>query len=137
MKRVLHIGLHRLEIDGDLMHWEAHGALDVDDLRKIIAIGEELSARYGRYYSLIDARQGITVTPAARRYSAEWERSHRGPRAFTVIFGANPVLRALVTLLNRATELVLGRAPEVVFVKSEPEARAVITQDRARRAART
>lgn len=135
MKRVLHIGLHRLVIDDDLVLWEAHGVCDLEDLRQIIAVGEEISARYGRYYSLIDARQGITVTPEARRYSADWERSHGGAKAFTVIFGANPVLRAIVTLLNRAAQLVLGRAPEVVFVKSEPEARAAIAQDRARRTA--
>lgn len=131
MKQVLQIGRHVLEVEGDQVRWEAHGPCDLEDLRAIIAIGEKLAARYGSYYSIIDARQGITVTPEARRFNAEWERTHGGPKAFTVIFGANPFLRALVTLVNRAAQLLLGRSPEVVFVRTEDDARAVVAHRRA------
>lgn len=132
MKQVLHIGQHILEVEGDLVRWEAHGACGLEDLRRIIEVGEELAATYGRYYSIIDAREGITVTPEARRYNAEWERAHGGPKALTVIFGANAFLRSIVTLVNRAAQLLLGRAPEVIFVKSEAEALAVVQRERER-----
>jgi hypothetical protein len=132
--QVLFIGRHRLEVVDDVVLWVAHGPCDVDDLRQVIAVGEELAARYGRYYSLIDAREGITITPAARRYSAEWERARGGSKAYTVIFGASTFLRTLVTLINRAAELILSRSPEIVFVATEAEARAHIAADRKRRA---
>lgn len=132
MKQVLHIGQHILEVDGDLVRWEAHGVCELADLQRIIEVGEGLAAIYGRYYSIIDAREGITVTPEARRYNAEWERAHGGPKALTVIFGANALLRGMVALVNRAAQLVLGRSPEVIFVKTEAEALAVVQRERER-----
>jgi len=131
--RELHIGRHRLLVRADEVLWEVHGNCDVDELRQIIALGEELAARYGRYYSLIDGKEGISITPAARRYNADWERAHGGSKALTIIFGANALARTIVSLVNRAAQLVLGRSPEVIFVKTEAEARATILHDRATR----
>lgn len=123
------IGKHEVRVDGDLVWVRMVGEFDLPDIQDFFKLTERLFHEYGYALVLCDSTDGGLVTPAARRYQAERFKTQIFP-SHTAIYGANPIARALVTLMTRAAELMTGKKFPSTFHKNEAEARQTLLQMR-------
>lgn len=87
---------------------------------------------HGRAFLILDAREAVPASPQLRRFLAEWHREHP-TRGRTILFGAGPLVRGTVALLNAAARILARRAyVQELFVASESEAWAALQQERQR-----
>lgn len=125
-------GEHRFCIRGDVLHWEAHGAMNLDQLQRLFAERQAVQLRLGRSFLVIDARDLGSVPPENRRYAIHY-RPDPPFRGATVIFGGNVIVRTAVSLITAAARLI-GRGPgpqlALHFVADEPEAAKIIERQR-------
>jgi hypothetical protein len=70
------------------------------------------------------------LTPAARRYVAEWRRTYPDDTITSAVYGASSTVRALATLLSAAVRIISGRSPRNSLVKDEEEGRALLAKMR-------
>ena len=114
-------GAHRYYLQNDVMFWECHGEVKLDDLKTTYDILQRLHQTYGYTLSVYDASRGVSMGPEARRYSAAMNRTISLNGAST-IFGAGMVLRTVMHLLHNVARM-LGRAiPPVYYCASQEEA---------------
>lgn len=87
---------------------------------------------HGRSFLILDAREAVPASPALRRFLADWYRQHP-TQGRTIIFGAGPLVRATVALLNAAARILARRVfVQELFVATEPEAWVALQQERQR-----
>jgi len=98
------------------------GQLELDEVIAMFQLGYSVGDRYGYMLFLGDARHALPPTAEARRYQVEQIKLRNLP-SHTAIYGANFVVRTVVTLTQRATEIVTGKPPPMSFVKDEATAR--------------
>ncbi len=85
-------------------------------------------------YSLLlgDVSAGASIPPQVRRWIGEWHKTH--PQAASdgsaIVFGASPVVRTLITLVNSGVRLLGISNGDLAFAKSEADAWAIIAQRR-------
>lgn len=132
MNGLRQIGKHTLELRGDVQLLQIHGDISEKDVREMIPIGEALTARYGYYLSISDARKAGNLSPEARRCNAEWVRDHPDSVGLSVVHGAGLAVRVVVSLAMRATALLSKRPYRVAFADSEEEALALVDAERPR-----
>lgn len=124
------IGKQYARVDGDVIWLRSVGALELDELVQIFALGYGVGERYGYILFLGDARYASPPTAEARRYQLEQNKRRSFP-SHTAIYGASLVVRTMVTLTQRAMELLTGEPPPLSFVKDEAAARARLDTARA------
>ena len=85
-----------------------------------------------KYHARKTVVDGITFDSMAeaRRYQLEQNKRRSFP-SHTVIYGASLVVRTMLTLTQRAIELLTGEPPPLSFVKDEAAARARLDTARA------
>lgn len=98
------------------------GQLELDEIIGVFKLGYEVGDRYGYMLFLGDAQHALPATAEARRYQVEQTKRRNLP-SHTAVYGANFVVRAVVTLTQRAVELITGKPPPMTFVKDEAAAR--------------
>lgn len=114
-------GAHRYYVEGDALFWESHGEITLADLTAIFAILRRLSQTYGYSLSLYDASRGVTMGPAARRYSSEMSRDY-SMLGSTAIVGAGVAMRTVMLLLHNAARLFGRRQPPLYYCSTQEEA---------------
>lgn len=67
-------GKHRFNCDGDIVIFELHGLFNVEDAHCIFRLADAQDAKYGYVLFLFDARDGINMSPQARRKVADKSR---------------------------------------------------------------
>lgn len=134
MEKIEHhaIGTHVVEVRADTQILRLSGECTEADLRAFLRIGGELSARYGYYISITDARRSTGVTPEARRLGAAWVREHPEWLTASIVFGASRTARVLMNLIVRASQLLSKRSEPVLMVETEQEAFAQADVERKR-----
>lgn len=125
----LTIGKHRIVVDEDVVTAYANSPWRLEDIERFLALCDETYQRLGSVYLVTVVGRGYDLPPEARKYVAEWSRSHFV--SGNVIAGAPLAMRVLVTLLSRATQLVGGKNAAVTFVSDEAAARAWIAEHKA------
>ena len=118
----LQIGPHRFWRDNDLSIVEVVGDLDADHVALLQQATRPQFEANGYTLTLVDARQAGTMTPAARRASALYQRTNSMPGAVG-IFGVSQLASTLVALYSRAIALFSKRERETAVFRTEPEAR--------------
>lgn len=116
------LGKHYFRVDEDIIWLFQMGQLELDEVIQMFQIGYGVGERYGYMLILGNAQHALPPTPEARRYQLE-QIKRRSLPSHTAVYGANFVVRAVVTLTQRAVELVTGNTPPMSFVKDEAAAR--------------
>jgi hypothetical protein len=127
------VGPHAVRIEEDLLFVQAGGDFTMEQVMQLTGLADELIARFGAYYSLVDMDRMGKVPPEVRRWVAEWSRGSRVEAS--AFFGGSVATRALMTLLMHAITLVKKKRKALLFAKTEQEARAWLVQQRLAREA--
>jgi hypothetical protein len=127
----LSLGPHRARQVGDLLELEFHGAITRDDAVRLHDHMARMLDSGGGCYLVCDLTHVSSITPDARRYMSEWNRTRRADAA--AVHGASFGVRAMVTLLLNALKLLGREGPTLMFFRDAAEARRWLD---ARRAAR-
>lgn len=122
------IGTHEIRIEGDTVLLIQQGDYTLDDAIKINAEVGAVLNKLGRVFVLVDQSRAGQTSPEARRCIMEWNKHHRA--SGSVVFGGSRVSRATATLVIAATRLFRPDSAPTVFMETEFEARAWITERR-------
>ena len=123
-------GTHYLRIDGDVIWMIQLGKLELRDAVEMFKLGYQLQDKYGCMLILGNARDALPATAEARRYQVDQIKVRNVP-SHTAVYGANMVLSTMLTLTQRATELITGKPPPLSFCKDEAAARQCLDVARA------
>ena len=128
MERELVMGPHRARQVGDVIEVEVHGPVTREHAVRLHDLMAQVLTETGSCFVLTDLADATTVHADARRYIADWNRTHRasGMASYNTGFGT----RAIATLLVKAIHLLGGENTALVFVREEAEARAWIAARR-------
>jgi hypothetical protein len=123
-------GQQRFYVRDDLLFWEAHGLITVQDLQTFFEQRTALQRRRGRVFLLVDARDFAGIPAEARKYAIQFNPG-TPLRGAIVVFGSGLIIRTAVSLILAAGRL-LGRrdVTNVFFVTDEVEGRALLDRER-------
>ena len=125
---VYRFGAHAVELEDDLVIARFRGVLTVAEAQVFTAHVDAITAARGPVYTVLDMRQALGPEPQAREWIGQWGK-HAQIHA-SAVFGANTVLRVVLTLLSNATRLLFRRSPPLGFCADELEARAWVVEQR-------
>lgn len=125
-------GSHRYRIEGDTMFVQVNGATDAAELLNSFAASSGIADRYGYVLSVVDARNGGTLTPAARKAHAQWAREHPKRLTANIVFGAPRAPGVLINLLAHALRTTIGFDMGLLFARDEAEALLFAARERSR-----
>ncbi len=114
------------------MFVQVNGTTEADELMRSIAASADIAERYGYVISVTDARNGGTLTPAARKAHAQWAREHPGRLTANIIFGAPRAPGILINLVAHALRATIGFDMGLLFARDEAEALELLARERAR-----
>lgn len=123
------IGQQRYRIEGDLVLWEGSGLVTRAELAHLFNECAAVENRYGYALLQVDALTDLGLPPEARRFLAEFHRSHRAIGA-TAVSGISPVFVIGVELVLRAIQLISGKQVPTRFFRARDEARAWLLEQR-------
>lgn len=116
------VGTHRMTVDGDWVELRFVGPVNGADSTKLHdRLAEVLATNAGRAYVLADITRLESLLPEARRDMSAWNARHKISAA--AVFGGGFTVRTIVTLALKAIKLRDPDHFEVVFTKTEDEAR--------------
>lgn len=116
----IQIGPHVLRIEEDIIYSKASGNFTKEHLEQYFAVAERLTEAHGAFYAIADISQLGNTGPEARRYAAQWAKSHKVGGA--AILGARFSTRTLVLMITKVMEFFSGSTFPLVFVATEKEA---------------
>lgn len=120
---------HLVQVREDVIWVRSRGALELAEMRELVELSYRCADTYGYTLFLIDATLGGVPSPEARRYQAMRVKERTEP-SHAAIYGANVLVRSLVSMTERAIELVTGRLAPVSFHKDEAAARERLDKER-------
>jgi hypothetical protein len=126
------LGRHLIRLTEDTLYLQVHGNLELDDVRGMVERCAAIIVRNGYYLTVVDASDAGSMTPEARLYSAKWSRDNPDKPGLDVVYGANIVVRTVISMINRATSLISGRPSASLFVKDESAAEVCLAEGRQR-----
>lgn len=123
-------GRHRYRAAKDVLVFEPHGAMSLDDAKQLLETTYSIFQQHGFVFCIVDARDARTSEAPVRKYISD-EGRRRETRGTTYIVGANSLIRSFAVLWHNMSRL-LGRPPaKLLFVRSEQEAWDEIEKERA------
>ena len=128
MERELVMGPHRARQVGDVIEVEVHGPVTREHAVLLHDLMAQVLHDEGSCFVITDLADATTVTADARRYVAEWNRTHRASGMASYNLGFTT--RVFATLLVKAIHLLGAEDTPLVFVREEAEARAWIAARR-------
>jgi hypothetical protein len=124
------IGPHRIILEEDVLFAYVSGPWLLDELKQFLLLCEETKLRLGSVYLVTIVGPGYDLPPPSRKYIGEWSRAHEVTG--NVLAGAPFAMRALITIMTRALQLLGASSSGVVFTNTEAEARAWIRHHKLR-----
>jgi 1,2-phenylacetyl-CoA epoxidase PaaB subunit len=115
--------------EDDILVARIVGALEADDSRRILEMGEELYTRHGYILILMDAKRATGMSSEARKIQADRLKRFIRP-SHSAIYHVNAVGRMMSTLMQRGIELLTGKTYPVSFHRDEADARAQLASQR-------
>lgn len=123
---------HNVRREDDLLFFVADGPVREPDLDALILVGKQIAETHAAYWVLADVRKLTEVDAAARRRAATNPNVHLFAGA--AVFGASLVARTLITLIVRGMAMLGQSHIQLRFFDSEADARAWLTERRAKTA---
>lgn len=121
------IGSHWTQLEGPILFVRPKGTITLADNQALFACAEKVKREYGRVYLLIDGSLGANQCPTARSWASKNLHEGNKPNAI-VVFGANFGVRVLISLFNRAAQLITRFDLPLEFVATEAQARSYIAR---------
>lgn len=123
-------GNHRFYLREDVLYWECHGPMKLQDITVLFEQRIALQRQHGRVFLLFDAHAMDGIPPESRRYAIQ-VKPDPPLRGAVAVLGAGLLARAALALLTAAARW-LGRGDQnaVFFVDEEAAAWAVIDRER-------
>lgn len=116
-------------VEDDLIFSVSRQPTTLESVKTYFAAVEPLFLRYGHAFMLTDATRTLEVTAEARRYIAEWGKTHRV--IASALFGTSGATRAMLQLVTSAMKLVGKNGDQNIrFFSQESEARAWLDEQR-------
>lgn len=128
-------GKHELYIESDLLVSIVKGVVTLSDVQQLLACFEEVLGRHGHALLLADNAQFTSIDADARRLGARWVANK--PVLGLATYNAGFAARTLLSLVMKGINLLNPSPLPFAFVKSEPEARAWLAEQRQRHLARS
>lgn len=125
------IGKHRAKIEGDSIFFVTQGCFVLEELQLLIAHAARIKNEHGRLFVLFDSYQSAGIDSGARRFRPESDQISYVPD-LQVVFGASFALRVVLTMMNRANQLLRRNATPARLFDSEKEAREFFEKERER-----
>ena len=113
-------GKHRYYREGEMLFFELHGLFTLADTQFMILQTYEIAEQHGYVLSVFDARDGINMTPDARRYLNE-VANRRPIDSRSLLIGAPLGMRTMTRLILNAASLFGKQMPPVDFVPTSAE----------------
>lgn len=131
MAMATQVGLHRIEIEGDIVITRLRGAFTLEHMEAWCRLADAVIAEHGGLFSLSDFSAGGSISPESRRYVGEWSGAAnvRG----IALFGASTPLRILMSMIVRAGALLRSLSIPLTNVRSEADARLWVAEQRAKK----
>jgi len=128
MERRLVIGPHGVRQVDDVLELEVHGPVTREHAVLLHDLMAQVLSEKGCCFVISDLADATTVNADARRYMADWNRTHRasGMASYNLGFAT----RVFATLLTKAIHLLGAEDTPLVFFRDEAEARAWIAARR-------
>ncbi|MCY1072084.1 STAS/SEC14 domain-containing protein [Nannocystis sp. RBIL2] len=123
-------GTVRLTREGDVVHLQICGSLDLEQTRQMLDRVGQVSREMGRAYLLADLTQLVSIPHDSRRAIGVWSKTHHATAA--ALYGANFAMRTVTSLLFQAVRLIGNKHFELEFARDEATARRWIDAHRAR-----
>ena len=97
-------GKHRYHCESDMVVFELHGLFNVDDAMCMIRLEDAQNRRNGYVLLLFDARNGLNISPEARRLVGD-KAGLQPENRVTAIVGASVAIRTVTRLIQNARRL--------------------------------
>ena len=125
-------GKHLYYLQDDVLVVKARGPLDLAEAQWLMTTADGLVEKNGYSLLLGDVSAGVSIPPEVRRWIGEWHKSHpqSASDGTAIVFGANPVVSTLLTLINSGVRLLGISNGDLAFAKSEADAWAIVAQRR-------
>lgn len=118
----LQVGSHVIIRERPITRVVLSGEITRADIEIFLAEYQAMIVEQGFVLIMMDMRKGGDMAMPARRLATEWG-SKRGDCVRSAIFGASFFFRNAIELLNRASRLMTGNAPQITFVRTYEDAR--------------
>lgn len=113
-------GRHRYYREGEVLFFELHGEFSLADTQFMLTQTYEIAEQHGYVLTVFDARDGINMTPEARRYLNEMAHRRRIDSR-SLLIGAPLGMRTMTRLILNAASLFGKQMPPVDFVQTSAE----------------
>lgn len=120
----------RIRIERDVVVIQSIGQTTVADLQLIFHAYAEVRREYGIVLALYDSRFGHGMTADARKELLVAKTQPMRTADVSAAFGASFAIRALVSMLERASKLLHRKRLGAAMFATEAEARAYLDQQR-------
>jgi len=117
---------------GDLVHLRVHGAIELPDIKLILALLERIAELHQQAFLIVHMAGAGGFAPDARRYYVTWRKLQPKSNRWVYVIGTNILVRTLVMLVLRGTKLISGYEPSIQLVQTEGEAHSLIAEVRGR-----
>ena len=108
-----------LHLDEDILHVHCVGALDLPQMKQLVAVDDQCIDHFGYLLLLLDVKRSTGMDMTSRRYGTDWAK-HVITVQSSAVCGAGMIARGLLTMLNRATFLLArGKQSAMEFVETE------------------
>lgn len=123
-------GEHRFHVCDDVVYWECHGAMEIQDIQAMFEQRVAVQRQLGRVFLVFDAHALDGIPSESRRYAIDFkpEQAFHGA---VVIVRAGLLARTAVALITTAAKL-LGRTEQALisFADNEAEAQTQLARHR-------
>lgn len=123
------LGRHYVRQEGDILWIRLTCEFSLTEMAELFALFDTLYEQYGYAMCLGDAARAKVSSAEARRYQAERLKERVYP-SYTAVYGASTVVTTLVSLTERAIELVTKAKMPHSFHKDEATARERLERER-------
>lgn len=115
--------LHTVRREGEIMHVCFCGNLTLGNVKALAELQQAIVDEFGYLLLLMNVHEATGIDMAARKYSTEWGTKYAGA-VFSAAYGAHPMVRGMLNLMSRATEVFSRRSSKLSFFDTDAEARA-------------
>ena len=125
------IGKHLVRFDGDSVHFLSRGVLNLDEFKMLLEHYARIRREHGMLFVFFDSRKSAGMDPSVRNFNPGIDRSHY-IADLQVAFGASFALRVILSMMNRANDLLRRKVTPIQIFENEPEAWAFFQKERER-----